>query len=244
MKKNIAKSTTIFLVFLLTYQYTAFAYRPFVSTDASVAEKGKADIELGMFDISSQDDNKEIKVPSLRLNYGFIKNWEFVYESDLQIYASQEARNVELIEPAAFFQGIIREGILQKAAGPSFSIEFGTLLPSTVKNERSAGLEGIAIVSLEFWKFLFHVNLGMEFDRKDFDPGIIWGTIMEYPFEGKFRLVAEINGSGVENQKSENSGLIGFIWNLGAYDLDFGARKGFSRAADDWELTTGITFSI
>ena len=60
----------------------------------------------------------------------------------------------------------------------------------------------------------------------------------------KFRLVAEINGSFQRDGQPENSGLIGFIWDSGGFDLDFGIRKGFSAEASDWALTTGVAISF
>ncbi|MEE9160638.1 MAG: hypothetical protein V3V73_02510, partial [Gammaproteobacteria bacterium] len=69
-------------------------------------------------------------------------------------------------------------------------------------------------------------------------------AILEYPFDGKFRVVGEINGTFQRRGLPSNSGLIGFIWELGDFNLDFGVRRGFSSTASDWGLTTGITFSF
>ncbi len=65
--------------------------------------------------------------------------------------------------------------------------------------------------------------------------------ILEYPFEGKLRIVGEINGIVKNKGLSEASRLVGCIWRVKGIDFDFGARKGFSDAAADWELTSGMT---
>src|SRR5574340_1167837 len=78
----------------------AFAYRPFVSTDAAVAKKNEWEVELGVFNITHKDKENEIVVPSARINYGVIKDWEIVGESDLQIYKEGAARNTEIRDDA------------------------------------------------------------------------------------------------------------------------------------------------
>ena len=123
-------------------------------------------------------------------------------------------------------------------------MEFGVLFPSTVSGEHTTGLEAIGIYSGKFSDFVYHINIGGELDRADFALNGIWGVILEYPFDSKFRVVGEINGTFQHHGLPSNSGLIGFIWELGDIDLDFGVRRGLSSTASDWALTTGITFSF
>lgn len=245
MLKNL-QVLTIAIVILSFCSFTpsVFAYRPFVSTDAAVAEKGELEIEVGLFGISHDKGTDEITVPSLILNYGLFKNWEVVGEFDVQVHKEGKDRNCELKDPALFLKGVLREGILQDKEGPSFAVEFGVLLPSTVKGERDAGFEGLGIVSGKMSDFVYHLNFGGELDREDFEPNGIWGVILEYPHDGKFRAVGEVNGVVKYDGSPDNSGLIGFIWERAGVDIDLGFRKGFSDAASDWELTTGITFSF
>ncbi len=251
-EKNMRKfSSTIFLstfpffiISLMIGVSDAFAYRPFVSTDAAVADKNEWEIELGLFSMSYDKGENEIFIPSLRINYGISKNWEIVGEFDLQVYKEGKDRDSELTEPALFLKGVLREGILQDQEGTSFVVELGILLPSTVEGKRKAGIEGIVVFSGKTSDLVYHLNLGGELDREEFAPHGIWGIILEYPFEGRFRLVAEVNGSFKRDGLPENSGLIGFIWENRGFDLDLGIRKGFSTEASDWALTTGIAISF
>ncbi len=228
----------------ITVSQYAFAYRPFISTDASVADKNVREIELGFFNISHDEDKDEFVVPSLRFNYGVFKNWEFVSEFDVQLYKEGEERDFELKKPAVFLKGVLHEGILQNQQGASFAVELGVLLPSTVKRERHVGAEGIVVFSSKISNLVYHLNLGGELDREDFAPNGIWGVILEYPFGCRFRTVGEITGVVKSRGSSDDSGLIGFIWEIGRTDLDFGVRKGFLNTAPDWELTTGIDFTF
>lgn len=233
-----------FIISLMLGVSDAFAYRPFVSTDAAVADKNEWEIELGLFSMSHDKGQNEIFIPSFRINYGISKNWEIVGEFDLQVYKEGKDRNSELTEPALFLKGVLHEGLLQNKEGLSFVVELGVLLPSTVEGKRKAGIEGIVVFSGKTSDLVYHFNLGGELDREEFAPHAIWGIILEYPFEGRFRLVAEANGSFKRDGHPENSGLIGFIWESGGFDLDFGIRKGFSTEASDWALTTGIAISF
>jgi hypothetical protein len=238
-------STLIIFVFLFILNVsTALAYRPFISTDAAVASVKEWEIELGFFSMKRDNGQSEIFIPSLRINFGILKNWEIVGEFDLQVYKEGIDRNSELTDPALFLKGVLREGILQNQEGASFVVELGVLFPSTVEGERGAGIEGIIVFSNRISHLVYHFNLGAEYDRKDFSLHGIWGIILEYPFEGRFRLVGEVNGTFTRNGPSENSGLIGLIWEVGGFDLDFGIRKGFSAASSDWALTTGIAISF
>jgi hypothetical protein len=220
------------------------AYRPFIFTDAAVAAVKEWEIELGLLNMNRDHRRSEIFVPSLRINYGILKNWEIVGEFDLQVYKEGKDRNYEFAEPAIFLKGVLHEGVLQDQEGLSFVVELGVLLPSTIEGERKAGLEGIIVFSGKMSDLGYHINLGGELDREDFAPHGLWGIILEYPFEGRFRLVGEVNGSFQRHGPSENSGLIGLIWEIGGFDLDFGIRKGFSAASSDWALTTGISVSF
>ena len=135
----------VIFLFLLPCR-DAFGYRPFVSTDAAVAGQGELEVELGILGFSHNEGIDEVTVPSVRLNYGILKNLEVVGEFYVQIYKEGDERDMELKDPAMFFKGVLREGVLQNRQGPSFAIELGVLLPSTVKGEGRAGFEGAGIL--------------------------------------------------------------------------------------------------
>ena len=235
---------TVFILSILLISHDVLAYRPFVSTDASVVHKNKWEMELGVFKLTHQNKENEIVVPSARINYGIIDNWELVGESDMQIYKEGKDRDFEIRDPAVSLKGVLRDGILQNKDGPSLAIELGALLPSTVKGERNTGFGGVGILSYKFFNLVYHINSGIELDRSEVGPNAIWGVILEYPFEGSFRIVGEVNGIVKNEDLPETSGLIGFILRIKEIDFDFGARKSFSDAAADWELTSGMTFSF
>ena len=59
------------------YAPSAFALRPFVSTDADVVDVKEWEIEFGIFGLAREDRENEIITPSLRFNYA---NFLYAYK--------------------------------------------------------------------------------------------------------------------------------------------------------------------
>src|SRR5215831_21210576 len=59
---------------------SAWAYRPFVSTDAAVADPHEVEIELGYFTLEHDTGENTFIIPSLVLNYGLRRDLEVVGE--------------------------------------------------------------------------------------------------------------------------------------------------------------------
>jgi hypothetical protein len=74
----------------------------------------------------------------------------------------------------------------------------------------------------------------------------IWGVIAELPLHEKLRLVGEVNGEATHGERSNNSALLGVIWQPTSRNVffDAGVRRGISRAAPDWAFTIGVTFGF
>ncbi|HKA56704.1 MAG TPA: hypothetical protein VKJ47_23925, partial [Candidatus Binatia bacterium] len=58
----------------------AWGYRPFVSTDAAVADPQEMEIELGYFTLKGAAQKNTIITPRVVVNYGIAWNWEVVGE--------------------------------------------------------------------------------------------------------------------------------------------------------------------
>jgi hypothetical protein len=221
----------------------AWGYRPFVSTDAAVADPQEMEIELGYFNLKRAAQENTFIVPQLRLNYGFTRNWEVVGEFEIEQSHDEE---VQIVDAGLSLKAILQEGILQNKDSIGFAVEVGPLLPSTALGERRFGFEGIGIVSGRLSPFTYHVNFGGGVDRAKTNPFAIWGMIVELPIFPHFRLVGEVNGESIEGERADHSGLLGFIWQppSSAVFIDAGVRRGISRAASDWLFTTGLTWSF
>jgi len=222
----------------------AVGYRPFVSTDAAVADPKEVEIELGYFQFARSRDRDVFSTPKVVLNYGLLDQLEIVGE-----FAVETAPSAQLVDPALFLKAVLKEGVLQEKDGLSVAIEVGPLLPSTARGESGVGVEATGIVSGRLQQFAYHVNAGAGVDRVGARLFGIWGVIVEVPIVSSLRLVGEVNGESVEDERPNNSALLGVIWR--PFDtrklwIDTGFRRGISRAAPDWQVTLGLTvgFSV
>lgn len=238
-----ARSITLVLVFLCLLASSAWGYRPFIATDAAVAERARMEIELGYLTLVHTQGENTFMIPQVVLNYGLTQTVELVGE--FKVEESPET-GLQLVDPALSLKAVLREGILQEKAGVSVAVEMGLLLPSTVSSERRFGFEGVGIVSLRMSPFTFHLNLGGGVDREETRPFGVWGVITELPIGATVRLAGEIDGESVRGQAANNSGLLGVLWQPPWFKavVDAGIRRGFSRGAPDWLFTTGLTFSF
>ena len=219
---------------------SAWAYRPFVSTDAAVAEPKEVEIEVGYFNLDRNRHENTISTPHTVLNYGVAKNVQLVGEFTLQ-----ESPDVELTDLSLSVKAVLREGALQEKPGVSVAVEVGPLLPSTLPHEHRVGFEAIGIVSGKLAPVTVHVNGGGGLDRTGELFGV-WGVIGELPVHPKLRLVAEVNGQSTQGAPPNNSALLGLIWQPADKNLflDVGIRHGISRAAPDWQFTLGLTYGF
>jgi len=223
---------------------SCWAYRPFVSTDAAVADPQEVEIELGYFTLERDRGENSFIIPHVVLNYGLVKNWEGVGE--FAVLRSPDG-DVNLIDPALSVKAVLKEGVLQDAKGISIAIEVGLLLPSTEQGERHFGFEGTGIASAKLGPVMLHVNGGLGVQRSNGDVVGIWGVIGELPLSNGLRLVGEVNGEKPRHEDQRDSGLLGVIWQPWPsknVSFDAGVRRGFTSAAPDWQVTMGVTFGF
>src|SRR5437016_14186125 len=99
-----------FLLWCAVGATSAWGYRPFVSTDAAVADPKEIEIELGYFTLERTKDENTFIIPRAVVNYGLFKNWEAVAEFAIQRAPDSE---MDVIDPAISLKGVLKEGVLQ-----------------------------------------------------------------------------------------------------------------------------------
>ena len=238
------------MVIALAGSRPALGLRPFVSTDAAVAAPGELEFELGYVGFRRRAGTTAVVAPALRANLGIVRDLEVVAEFEAAHAVSSGGRpRSEVRNAAVSLKGILREGVLQGAAGPSLAVEASLLIP-TAHGERQPGSEVVAIASTGVHGWTLHANGGPLLDTVRANPGVAWGVIVESPLVRDVRAVAELNGQGVRGSPAESSGLVGALWvlepppPLTTLTLDAGVRRGISRAADDWAGTAGLTVGL
>jgi hypothetical protein len=73
----------LFLAFFCFLPAAAWGYRPFVSTDAAVAEPQQVEVELGYYVLERDHAEHTFLVSQMVLNYGLVKDLELVGEFQL-----------------------------------------------------------------------------------------------------------------------------------------------------------------
>src|ERR1044071_5611313 len=175
----------VFCIVILSCS-AAFAYRPFVSTDAAVSDVKEVEIEVGYFNLTRDRGTNTFIIPTVVFNYGLIHNLELVGE-----FAVEEPSGgpVRLADPALSLKVVLKEGILQEKDGGSFAVEVGALLPFTNREESRFGFDGVGSLSGKLRDATYHLNLGSGVDRSKNNPFVIWGMIAELPVVPKLRVV-------------------------------------------------------
>jgi hypothetical protein len=168
---------------LLFSRPVAWGYRPFVSTDAAVADLKEMEIEIGYFNLERERGKNTFIVPKVVLNYGLIRDVEFVGEFAVEEPPRGAAR---LADPGLSLKAVLKDGVLQEKSGVSFAIEAGPLLPSTNREENRFGFEGIGIMSGKLGALTYHLNFGGGVDRLRSNPFMLWGVIAELPIVEKW----------------------------------------------------------
>jgi hypothetical protein len=131
------KPTCFFIILILLMQgHAVYAFRPFISTDAAVADFHEVEIEMGVFNFSREGDVNTYTVPEAVFNYGIFNRVEAVAQVDVD-----KTRGVPIQwgEPSLSVKVVAKEGFLQDKPGDSVAFETAILPSAVVPNERPRG---------------------------------------------------------------------------------------------------------
>jgi hypothetical protein len=221
----------------------AFAYRPFDSTDAAVAEEGEFELEFGPAGYLREGPDKFLVAPAIVANFGIKGDRELVLEGKLLTPIDGSGSQSVFGDTMLSLKQLHRRGSLQDGSGLSIASECSVLLPEMNGESRTGALcNGIA--SQRFTYTTVHLNLGIGLDREH-----NWqrsaGMIVEGPEEWVVRPVAELLTERNNAGSYVNSALFGAIWqareNLA---FDFAVRAGRTDGDDLREVRAGLTWGF
>jgi hypothetical protein len=239
-----ATATMLLCAIVCAWARPACAYRPFDSTDASVARRGEIEIEFGPLGYLVEDDQRFVVFAATILNVGVIEDWEIVIEGRGFRGVDSTARlrrTTTLGDTAASLKGVLRRGSLQDGTGPSIATEIGVLLP-TIGAEPGVGASFAGIVSQRWRAVIVHVNATLLITRKH-DLGGVVGVILEGPSRWTIRPVAEVLVE--RNQERTTSGLLGAIWQVrDNLSFDTGYRIARVTGSRGKEWRAGLTWAF
>lgn len=220
----------------------AFGLRPFDGSDADVAEPSELHIELGPVQPLKQGSERALIAPQLALSYGFVRNWEMVWEGEILHPRSEEQQKTNLVDHGVFVKHLIREGSLQDRPGPSVATEIGLLLPG-VNADRGTGASISGIVSYRWPSVEVHFSLLAAITREH-DRALFTDVIIEGPREWRLRPVAELISEHEIDVSHARSVLIGAIWRSSdVLHFDAGVRESKTEDQRARELRAGVTYS-
>jgi hypothetical protein len=228
------------LISLVTWPQSSWAYRPFDSTDAAVADKGVWEFEFSPLSYEHGDSGAAWTAPALRMNYGVAENWEVVLEGQADHFARGGS---ELTEAMLSAKTVLRQGSLQEKSGPSLASEFTILLPG-IGTQDGAGLEWTGILSQRWDWGTIHLNVSGIISRQQ-TAGMFGGLIVEGPDTWPIRPVAEVNYEQDSSFEKTYSALVGVIWKAGEHlAFDLALRHAEINARPDEQVRGGLTFDL
>jgi hypothetical protein len=220
------------------------AYRPFDSTDASVADAGQFELELGAAGSLHEGAEASFIASAFVANFGLMKDREIIVEGVVKTTAGDSADDprTSLVDAALSLKQVHRRGGLQESTGPSIASECGVLLPG-IHAESGTGAICAGILSQRWMWATVHVNAGLEFTREH-DWGRQLGVILEGPHEWPIRPAIELFTDGDASDRTR-SVLIGMIWRHRMdFSVDAGIRTAKSNSGETTsELRAGFTWT-
>lgn len=224
----------------------ALAYRPFDSTDASVADEREFELELAPLSYLREGPAKSLIVPAVVANFGLPGGREIVLEGKV-LKTWNNADNVgsgtSLADTALSLKQVHRQGSLQDATGLSIASECGVLLPG-VRTESRTGASCALIGSQRWPPATIHVNGALAFSREHRWNRFL-GVIIEGPNEWAVRPVAELFTEQEVAGVRIRSALIGIIYRSSEYlSFDFGARLARTGDSRIHEIRAGLTWTF
>ncbi len=228
---------------ILGWYREALAYRPFESTDASVAKPGEIEIELAPLGYLQSGADHILVAPSTVLNMGLADGWEAVVEGRGETVLNASPRQTSFVDDQISLKHVVRNGSLQDSSGPSIAVELAALLPE-VNGNRGVGFAALGIVSQRWNWGTLHLNAQAELSREH-RADIFLGTIAEGPEDWKVRPVAELVYEREFGRSERISGLVGAIWQVkDSLAVDIGVRHGRESGQTENEIRLGVTFAF
>ncbi len=224
----------------------AHALRPFEGTDASVAEPGVFELELGPLSYTRFGGQRSIAAPSVVGNFGFGGDFEVVIEGKLNrtIGRPEEGYRTSAGDTALSIKHVLRKGSLQEGGtGASVAMECGLLLPEYHGNSQTGGLCS-GIVSQKFDFGVVHLNGALSRTREHTQNRFL-GVIAEGGTEeSELRPVMELFAERENNGLHTQSALVGMLWRH-SDDLvfDVAVRHARSDGLSLNEVKFGLTWS-
>jgi len=216
----------------------AWAYRPYDSTDADVADDGELEIEFGWREARFESD--EERATDAVFSFGIGHGREIILEGEWQ--HSDSNTEPSFADVGLFLKQVHRRGSLHGESGMSVASECGVLIP-TRSGDSGAGGECALIASHGGSVLSFHANaaLALETDHRWVNA---LGLIVEGPVAWRARPGLELLREDAAGEGAELSILAGAVWNWRdglAFDVAY--RHWLEPVSTPNEWRVGVTWA-
>jgi hypothetical protein len=218
---------------------SAWAYRPYDSTDADVADKGAIELELGWR--NSRFETDEEQAAGAVFNLGIGHDREIVFEGEWRDSSTADSGS-SIGDVGLFLKQVHRRGSLQGDRGMSVASECGVLVPTRSENSGPGG-ECALIASHSSSVLSFHANASIAFETDHHWANSI-GLILEGPESWRVRPGLELVREDGAGEKPRLSILVGAVWNtIEGLTVDLAYRRGLEPSREPSEWRIGMTWS-
>ena len=217
---------------------SAWAYRPYDSTDADVADDSEVEIEAGWREATFESDDE--RAAAAVFSFGMGHDREIVLEGEWQ--HSDSNTDSSLGDVGLFLKQIHRRGSLQGEPGMSVASECGVLIP-TRSADSGPGGQCALIASKSNSVLSLHLNASIAFET-DHHCSNSLGLILEGPATWRVRPGLELLREDTAGERAELSMLIGAVWSSTeglAFDLAY--RHGLEPSGEPREWRVGMSWS-
>jgi hypothetical protein len=224
---------------------SAFAYRPFDSTDADVAGAGVFELEFGLVGYLKEGRDKFWVAPAAVANFGLAGEREVVVEGKLQrlIDDKSDGPRTSLVDTGLFLKQVHRPGSLQESTGPSVATECGLLLPD-IHGESGMGARCAGIVSQRWPTATVHLNAAFALTRQH-NPDLFLGAILEGPYDWAIRPALELFAERESGKPWTFSTMVGAIWRAkDNLSFDIGVRLARANHENVREVRAGLSWAF
>ncbi len=231
-RRKLSCASSLLVAAAISWAGPGWAFPPYRTTDADVADPGVAEVRLGLVEIEREHSANEYFSPLVRANLGLGHDLEIVSELE---YSQDEDR----VSDAAIG---LKWARLESSLG--IGVETLALLPVTASHD-GLGVEAQLLATLREGPFSVHLNAGGFYDGRP-APSERGGraSLLGEVRWGRLRPGLELFAKKVSGESTRVQLGLGVIIDAGRFDIQAALHAGLTREAPDLVLSLWVTWDL
>ena len=232
LRRKLSCASSLLVAAAISWAGPAWAFPPYRTTDADVADPGVAEIRLGLVKIEREHSRNEYFSPLVRANLGLGHDLEIVSELE---YSQDEDR----VSDAAVG---LKWARLDSSLG--IGVETLALLPVTASDD-GLGVEAQLLATYRTGPFSVHLNAGGSYDGRPAPSERSGrGSLLGEVRWGRLRPGLEVFAKKVSGEPTVVQLGPGVIIDVGRFDVRAAVHAGITREAPDLTLSLWVTWNL